>query len=182
MPGDPEPLPRLRDMADAFLVAGPTSNEAVHLSAHTRAQRTPTWPVTQAAADKALPSTAPTHRTHVKDNPQTPKPPPLLRWAEDEAGTSAGAHARTTLQVHKHTHLCRSLDYQHGPSACPAPHLDPGPPDPPHRVPDFPAGPAWCSLQKHAALADLSLMRSAFTSPPGHTCTDPLHGGPCPGP
>lgn len=103
-------------MADVFLFANSSSDEAAHIpqthtQRHRHIQRTPIWPATQAATDKALPSAAPTHKTHIKDNPQTATSPSPLQCAKTRRSLEqAHRHTHTTAQVHKHTHICRSLN------------------------------------------------------------------------
>lgn len=88
--------PRLRDAAAAFPFAGSTSSKA-ELGSQRHTHRTGTWPVTQTATQKVLPSTVSTYRTRLKHKHRQPNPLLLLGWQRQKV-TSAGT--QTTLQYH----------------------------------------------------------------------------------
>lgn len=107
VPSDLRPLPGLRDAAEAFLFAGSTSSKTEQVSqrhTNTQTQRMPTWPVTQAATDKALRSAAPAYRTHI--NHKYRQPSPLLRfgWRGRMSLVQAHTHVRHSPGSQAHTH------------------------------------------------------------------------------
>lgn len=81
----------LRDVTAAFLFAGSSSSEAERVSqSHRHTERTLTWPVTQTAIEKALPSTANMHSTHIKHK-HSPLLLLLFGWQSQKV-TIDGAH------------------------------------------------------------------------------------------
>ena len=137
VPGDLESLPRLRDAAAAFPLAGVICSKAEHASQRcthtdTPTQRTLTGPVTQTATDDVLLSTAPTCRTHIKYK-QPATSPASLGLAE--TGGHQRRHTHDTLSIHKHTHVHGSPEYWHSPSVPPVPLPGSWPSDPPHGSP-----------------------------------------------
>lgn len=158
---------RLRDAAATFLFAGSTSSKAEHPS--------------QRHADKH------SHRqgaafdsmylwdSHKHKHRQLS--PPILGWQRQKV-TCASTHS--TLQVHKHTHIDGSLEYQHGPSVC----LAPLPGSEPHHPSQGHGHWLLYSMlpSKHVALRFLSLMQSTFTSPFGLPAQTTTHFISRPGP
>ena len=136
----------------------------------THTQRTLTQLVTRTAMDKALPATAPTYRTHT--NTRVDSQVPSSSWAGRDRRSLVQAHAHSTLQVHKHTHLHGYPKYHHGLFAHPAPLSQSQALLPAPQVPDSPAGPAWCSLQTHGTHMLIPQAPPLILQAP-HTCRSP---------
>ena len=75
---------------------------------HTHTQRTPIWPVTQTATDRALPSTAPTYKTHIRCKPRQPRPLLLLGWQRQKVTSAAHTPHSPGSQAHAHSWIPRA--------------------------------------------------------------------------
>ena len=135
----------------------------------TQIQRTLTWLITQIATDKALPSTAPTYRTHIQHKHRQPSPLLLFSWQRQKV-TSGGTHTPPFRFTSTHifadpSSIGTAPLFWH---PCP----DPRSPYPPHGSPTclLVQPDARC---KHATLIHLSLVHSTLTVPHGHTSMDP---------
>lgn len=120
-------FPKLMDVPAAFPLAAKLS------TCPGDTHRTLTWLVTQTVSDKVWPSTASTYGIHLKKKYRCARPLPPLWLAETEGRWCR--HTHSTLQVHKRTHVCRSLMYWCGPPVRSVPLPGSCPSYLPHRSP-----------------------------------------------